>query len=499
MGRLIFYILCFCFSVLLFPQESISQEDIYQKFLDYRLQNDNEYKTFSLEKDIAEGNLKKTRNSAISALELGLSEGMFSISKEKTRQGFSFNPYVNFSLPLYNNTGLKFNMPISKTGDVSTNSLNITFFSELYGVTRKQQNLLISIAQNKRDKALKKYLLAKKYIEKKLLKDIKELFTSYLDRLDKGLKEVQVNINYNTIRVQGYEEGSSKVRTSKLALLASEREVKEADFAFKTKYKRFLKSCGIEQIYSNNSNDDVSEQTEIKKLLDELLKIIPKDEVINLDVFNQDNYITIKDAKNAYKEKKLKDELSLNPVSLVGEAGFSNSKKTFNSSSSLAKDPITENSFTTGLGLKMPGAKISAGVDFPLDSKRRGDINFKFSFAINPIEILNYFIEKNNVKMQNEIEVLKLKDVIEEFDVFFSELKTKKNYVEWQKNITKEEISVYEQNKNEHEAWFNKGLISKYEALQAELEYKKAMVRCLIAQIGVNSFNIETSLLFDME
>ncbi|MGP1414920.1 MAG: hypothetical protein ACTTJ6_03165 [Treponema sp.] len=495
-----FCLLCFL-NMFLF-----SEDGVYQSLLEYRLSHDNEYKNLYLEKEIAENELRKTKNSSIANLELGVSDGLFTISKDKTRSGFSLNPYLNFSLPLYNNTGFRLNMPISKKGDDSINTINFSLFTELYGVSRRQQKLLISLATEKRDKTLKKANMSKSYIEKKLLKDIKELFSSYLTVLDKGIKEVQANISYNQVKVQGYGEASSKMRTSKLALLQAERDMKDAEFSFNTKYRRFLKSCGMEDAFVPSNTVSLEEerkdendrkQLQIADFLEALSKSMPKDEVISLDSFSKDNYVPIQDARRAYEAGKLKRELQVNPVTLTGEAGFSNSKKTYSTSSLLGTGTVNEQNIIAGINLKIPGAKIMSGFEVPLDSKRRGDIGIKFGFAINPLEIWSYVLDKKNSKMQDDIERLKLEEGIDEFETTFNELKTKKGYLEWQRQMTNEEISIYKQNSEEHAEWFRRGLISGYENMQADLEYKRAVVRELDSRINTSTFNIETSLMFE--
>lgn len=499
--KYLFCLFCLFLNVFVF-----SEDGVYQSLLDYRLTHDNEYKNINLEKEIAENELKKTKNSSITNLELGVSDGLFTFSKDKSRQGFSLNPYLNFSLPLYNNTGFRLNMPLSKKGDDTINTINFSLFTELYGTTRRQQKLLISLAREKRDKATRKANMAKSYIEKKLLKDIKDLFSSYLNVLDKGIKAVQANISYNQVKVQGYGQSSSKMRTSNLALLAAEREIKDAEFSFNTRYRRFLKSCGMEEAFvpSNTvsfdekvKDEENKKKLEIADFLEELSLSIPKEDVISLDSFSKDNYVPLQDARRTYEELSLKRKIQTNPVTLTGEAGFSNSKKTYSPSSLLGKGTVNENNMLASVNLKIPGAKIMTGLEIPLDSKRSGDVGIKFGFAINPLEIWNYVLDKKNSKMQDDIERLKLEDALDEFESTFNELKTKKGYLEWQRQMTNEEISIYSQNRAEHAEWFRRGLISGYENMQADLEYKRAILRELDSRISASTFNIETSLMFE--
>ena len=491
------FVLLLFFAISLVFAEDARKENLYQKMLEERLKEDSQYKTLQLQLEITEGDLQKAKNSSIANLELGISDAKATISKEKARQGFSFNPYVNFSLPIYNNTGLRLSSPFSKMGDAKITAFNLTAFTELYGVSRSEQKLLLSIAQDKVDEALKECKRASKYVEKKLLKDIKDVLTSYLDALDKNLKEVQAQVAHNQLKVQGYLDSSAKVRTSRLTLLGAERDLRQATFTFETKYKRFLKSSGIDDSFLEGK-EELLQDKDVEMMLENLYSTLPKENIIDMASFTQDEYLSLKREKRAYEVNKLKDELSINPVTVTGEAGFSTLKKTFDSSL-LPQDPVSEHSFGASVNLKMPGTKIMTGLDFPLDPKRRGDVQFKFGFAINPIEIWNYTITKKNVGINDKINKLKLKEKMEEFDTFFVELNTKKNYFEWQKLKTQEELTVYRENRDESEVYLKRGLISSFEKMEAELEYKKAFIRDFSSQIDVNSFNIETSLMFDIQ
>lgn len=322
--------------------------------------------------------------------------------------------------------------------------------------------------------------------------------------LDKGIKEVQANISYSQVRVQGYSQNSSKMRTSNLALLQAERDLKDAEFSFNTRYRKFLKSCGMEETFapsntvaSNREDENNEGKLQITEFLDKLIFSMPKEEVINLDSFSKDNYVPLKDARSAYEAGKLKRELQVNPVTLMADVGFSNSNKTYSPSSLLGQGAVTDQNILAGINLKLPGAKIMSGVEIPLDSKRTGDVGIKFGFAVSPLEIWNYVLDKKNSKMQDDIERLKLEDAIDEFETTFNELKIKKSYIEWQVQMSNEEISIYRQNSEEHAEWFRRGLISGYENMQADLEYKRAVVRELDSRINTTIFNIETSLMFE--
>ena len=482
------------------PCIAVCQQGMYQKCLDYRLKNDSEHKVLQLELGIAEIELKKVKNSSLANLELGISESGFSISKEKSRTGYSFNPYINFSLPIFNNTGIKMSMPTSRLGDTKTSAFNITAFTELYGISRKSKKLELFIAEEKRNKALKNLKVAEQYVENKMLKELKELFALYLESLDKRLKEVKADIAFQQLKVQGYEDASIKMKTGKLDLLSAQRDLKEAEFAVETKYRKFLKSSGIAstETEGDEKNYDAQANLSIESLFASLFESIPKLELVSLDGLSTENYIELIDAKKAYEVKKKRAELSIHPITVTAESGITHSKKSLPSGvPSIQSQDITQQSFTAGVGFKLPGTKIIAGLDFPFDQNRRGDVQFKFGFAINPIEIWNYVLEKKNIIANDEIERLKLQDKIDAFDLVWENLNSKRNFLEWQKKMAEEQLGIYQENAKEYEVWLRRGMIGKNEKNKADIEYEKAKVRQLDAIIAVNSFNIETNLLFE--
>lgn len=487
-----------------------SEEGLYKRCLDYRVGQDSDYKTLKLQLEIAEREEQKLKVASVANIELGLSDLVFSISKDKERTGYTMSPYLNFSLPIYNNTGFRLSSPNSKTGDNASVAFNFVVFTELYGVSRRSQKLILSNIQEKKMLIIRECKRAERNVEAKLLKEIKELSMSYLDFLDKQLKVVKEEIAYNQLKVQGYGEGSVRMKTARLSLLSVQRDEKEAKFLFELKYERFLSNCGLEnssskETYDGNDKENIRSEVEEKEksrdmedFLARLFESTPKNTLIALDSFSEDTYISIIDAKKEYNRNMRKRDMDNNLLSLQGEAGFSHSKKTFSAYSVPGSKDMSEQSLGASLALRLPGTKITAGLDFPLDATKRGDVQFKFGFAINPIEIWNYTLAKKNVVIENEIENLKLQDKIEAFDVFFSELKRRRDYLLWQQGVVSDEILIYKENMQEYERYFNRGLVGNYEKLQADLEYRKASIRSFNVGLDINSFNIETLNMFDI-
>lgn len=473
----VFFIAAF-FSFFVF--ELFPERKLYETLLNYRLENDNSYKYLRLEALIAENNYRKAKNNSLANFILGSGDMKFTFSKEADKQGFSVTPYADLSFPFLNNTGVKVTAPYSKYGNTVNSGGGIVLSTEIYGQTRRHSLLLVRQAAEAARKADKKAANGAELTEKKLLNDIKNLFNEYVSLLDKEIDETQANINYEKVKAQGYGNASSKARASHLSLLTAGRERKQADFSFSVTYKKFLQSCGIK------------EELSAEEFLNNLASSVPDTEVMQVDGFTADDYVPIKDAKLLYAHNIENRALSVSPFSLAADAGYSYSKKSI--SNAAAEDSHLA---SAGLSMKLPGTKISAGVDVPLVGKSHNGTVFKLGFSFSPLEAWNYSLDRKNAAAQNQIEILELNDLINSFDMEFKTIKVKSENIKWQKKVSLEELSIYKQNDDDHKIWFSKGFASLFEKQQAELEYKKALARLVNARINCTVFNIETSSVFE--
>lgn len=457
-----------------------AEKNIYEHILNYRLEKDNGYTYLVLEALIAKNNFQKTKNNAAVSFVLGTGDMAFTVSKDKNRQGFSASPYADLSFPLLNNAGLKISTPCEEAGGIKSYGAAIGASAQLFGKTRKQTKLLLHQAEDVWRKAEKKAAYGAELTEKQLLSDIQNLFNEYIVLLDKETDETQANINYEKVKAQGYGETSSKSRASELSLLTAERERKQADFSFSVTYKKFLQSCGLSE-----------EEHKAHDFLVTLAQAIPDREAVSIDGFTAENYIPIKEAEKKYAGNAASRNFAVSPFSLSAQTGYAYKKTNAGSTSG------ESHTASAGVSMELPGTKLSAGIELPVNGKALDETVFKTGISFNPVAVWNYTLDKKSTAAQNKIEGLQLSDLINSFDTEFKTIKIKRENIQWQKKLCFEELSIYRQNDEDHKAWFEKGLASSFEKMQAELEYKKALARFVNAKINTAVFNIETSLIFE--
>lgn len=457
-----------------------AEKNLYKNLLEYRLTNDNSYKYLQLEKLIAQNNYQKMKNNAAAVFTLGSGNMNFIFSKDSDKRGFSLAPYADLSFPLLNNTGLKISAPYKSIGGIKESGISAGLSAELYGTTRRQTKLVLGKAAEAVRKAEKEAARGLQIAEKKLLKDIQNLFSEYAAALDKEIEDTKENINYEKVKAQGYAEDSSKMRVAKLSLLTAGREKKQANFSFSVTYKKFLKTCGLDEEKENNP--DI--------FLSRLANSLPDMEVLSIEHFSAEDYVPIKEAKRNFADNAEERSLSVSPFSLSAEGGYSYKNLSGGVSSS------KKHSASAGLSMALPGTKLSAGVNLPIGAGSDGT-SFTLGISFSPLAVWNYALDRKTASAKDKIDSLKLNDLINSFDIEFKTLKIKGENAAWQKKVLSEELSIYFQNNEDHKLWFNKGFASAFEKMQAELEYKKAVARLVNAKINCSIFNMEISSVFE--
>lgn len=476
-----------------------AQNSIYTQLLEYRYKNDSEFSVIENNAQIAKNTYTSLRISSLFITELSTGQINFTLTGNKERSSFSMEPSVLLGMPLYNNLSLKLKSPYSSTngGSDFRKGVNLGISADIYSQTRNKLKLQIADAYENMRLAEKKLALSKKLIEKKLLTELQKLFGEYEGLLAKRLEAVRANINYRQTLAQGFGENSAKLRTARLSSLSAEREEKEADFSFSVSSKLFFQSCGIP--YDEKKSEDI---------FAELALSIPKTQIVSIENLREENYSVILKAERDYKNALLQNKINLNLVTLTGEVNFSASKiqnEVFDSGTGISVKNTREEKFIGGgMHMLLPGVQLYSGITFPLENKinasaSQNDLSpaLQFMLAVNPISIYDYALKRKNANFSEVNEKIKLNEIKRNFENEFKTFKIQKEKFEWQQNICNEEIDVYKKNAEDHAEWFNRGVISSFENMQADIEYKRALARYADANINVSIFNVQVEELFE--
>ncbi len=466
--------LLFCCIAL--PAAGLQSNGTYGELLEYRLQNDNEYTYLQIEAQTAENELLKVKTDSAIDVSLNTGDIVLSFGQGAGGTGISMNPDLKIRFPSLNNTGISFSAPWAASQAGTEAGAGIAVSTDLYSQNRRKHRLELAKAEFEAEKARRKYRAGRQIIEKKLLQDIQALYKEYTALLDKAMEEAQARIKYNQIKVQGYSEDSAKLRSSQLSLLSAEREHRQAAFSFSVTYRRFLESCGI-----------TDERDGSAEFMQTLSASVPERNLLTLDGLSADTYIQVADAEETYRLRTEERRIAASPLALSARTGYSFSRK----------DDSTPQHIQGGLTAEFPGGTASALVTVPVVGSDATTL--KFGLTFKPFAAKNRRIDRETGSLQDTAERLKVSDLKKRFETDFSTMQLAREQLIWQRQISAEELSVYRQNAADHELWFKKGFASESERDQAELEYRKAAVRAVNANLSILLFNIETALQFNTD
>lgn len=467
-----------------------AEGNIYKDILEYRYKNDLDLVLIENEAKIVLNNYKSVKINSI--FSLGFSSIFnFDLSTDKSKSGFSIQPSISAGLPLYNNLKLTLSSPYSYSnkGDSQSKGLSIGLSGDIYSQNHKKTRQGIDAAYEAVQASEKKLNMRKSLAEKKLLTDIQTILGEYLGLLTKRLSGIQANINYRQVLAQGYAENSTKLRSAKLSLMGSQREEKETEFSFEVSARLFFESCGL--------NIDKKDEDEF---FINLAKSIPEQKLILLENLKEEKYGLIIKAEKDYQKLIEQNKMTLSPFSASGEVGFdyADRKDTIKNplTGQVSKVTDTSKSLRSGINMLFPGIKLYTGFSFPL--KTDAVPSMQVSFSINPLEIYDYYLNKQSAALTEAGKKIELDKIKRNFANEFKTFKIQWEKLEWQQELCTQELGIYKQNAEEHTKWFQRGLINSFENNQANLEYLRALVRLADAHININIFNVRIKELFDL-
>ena len=466
--------------------------DRYQQLLQYRIQNDSACRKLQLESQIAAHQAEKTKLESLVTVELGSEDTSIKLNKDPNKIAFSTSPYVNVQLPSYNNTGIRLSLPYARFTPPPNNAggaqgemqqrLGAGFMisTDIYSTNAAAKRLMRSQAEFAAAEAEQKAQEGIALAEKQFLTDLQHLFDTYTALLEKELAEVQAEIRSKQADVQGYPESSTKMRTTKLALMSAKREKQAAALTFGSEFKLFSESCG----------QDIPE-ADRQAFLTELAAAVPVQKLADIEQFPQASYKALIQAEHTAAQNSAKQDIELSPFSLGAEAGYRFGAQ---KGEAFSVQHNNEHTISAGIHMKFPGGKIYTGVDTPLSDPSTSTI--KLGVSWNPFFIRYQKLAVENAELARNIDQIRIEDAKRAYQRQVQSSKISSEAIAWQQKITTEELSLYRQNAQDHAGWYKAGLITSFDHLQAVLEYRKAVIRNGKANAAVIIFNHETKLLF---
>lgn len=484
----------FSFVVIFFTLGLFSQNALYQKILDHRLQNSSVAKKIQNEVLIAENNFNMQRLNSYIVAELGTGGMNFNF----TENGVDYNlsPTAKISLPSFANTAFSISLPISKVNNKSSTGgdpnssfgvdLNLSF--DLYSKSFAEKKLERKNAERLKNATTEKLKYTNSILEKELLSDLNNLFESYLEYLNKQLASVTANINFKKIEIEGYSKISVRYKASQLKALSAEKQAITSEKFFKGKLEKFFRTTGLDQ--SKILDEDF--QKSMEKFFEDLSFSIPEKNIIKVDDLKLENSNAFKTAKEDYHTKIEQGKIQNSNFSVSATTGFSHKKTKIANTSQMEKI----NSFNAGLAFNFPGGSLFSGVTLNFADIKHPSLNL--SLAFNPLDIYYKKLISENTKLQNEIARIDFEAKAEESEMLILDLKTRASNFQMSLENSKYEYKIYEQNAIDIKKLYDDGYITRLDNAQANLEYQQSLVGYAQAKANIINFNIQIMQDFDI-
>lgn len=398
-------------------------------------------------------------------VKLNASTGAIKLEFKDNQVDTSLSPSIGITFPSLSNTEAKISVPISVSNDkLSVPNAGITISTDIISSTTASRNLTIEKATRSLLEAERKLNTRLVNLEKSFLNELKNLYSLGLAVNNAEESLITKTISFESMKLQGYSETSTKYRSSLLAVKTAEFDLEKAKRNYASALESFLLMCNAQEV------DILS--LEIPDV--DLLKItdFPKDKFASIESTQWSNYV--------------------NSTARANEKEF-----TLSASSSYNVSMINDNmssSFGAGLSAGYRGFAGNVNVAFPSDDKSTPSVSFSLSWNPNQTKLAKISNENTDLDIQKES--LSLEKANKEYKETVQEYEIERENLLWQYEKTIEELAMYEELAKDTEYWYNNGIVSASEYRQANTDYAKAKLSVISSKIEKLIYNIDLQSLF---
>lgn len=472
-----------------FSQEP-TQASIYQKCLEYREKNSDEFTKVRNEALIAENMYKQQLLSSFLVVDLGTGTMNFDFYEEGV--DYSLSPNAKVSMPSLSNLNFGVSVPVTKKYDGSSSSgVNFNMGVDIFSSAISAQRLQRKTALDAKNAASEKLNFSKQIIEAEFLADCKEIMDLYLAYLSKQLENVSADIEFRRVRLEGYATSSVRFKAAELKANASKRQAETNEKIFLKSVEKFFKSCGLENEFNLKEKNFLET---LEKFFVALSKTIPEEKILDTASLSLENSKQFLKAKQNYETTLEHRKIQNSSFTLSATSGFSFME---NKITEPTKTSAKTKSLSGGLNFQFPGGSLFSGVTLNLDKLKNPSLNLAITF--NPLEIYYKTLNDKNAKLQNELDALAFKSETEKCETQLSDMQANAESLGLLSEAANYEYKIYEQNAADIQRLFANGYTNKLENSQAHLEYLQALIKYGQTKANIINFNIQLIQSFNIE
>lgn len=438
----------------------------YEELFDNYCKQDIQYEELAISYKQAE--LSYEQSLIENGLKVTVSSGNVKMEFAENQVKTSFSPSLSVTVPSLLNTEAKISVPVSVDGEnVSVQNAGISLSADIISSTNADRDLSSQKSLRSLEEAERKLKSKIVSLEKSFLNELKNLYS-----LELSVSEAESNLlskqnSFESVKLQGYSENSSKYRSAQLSVRSSEYDLEKAIRNYENSLESFLTACNAEGLDINS------------------LKI-PETTLLSITDFPMEKFSTIESA------------VWSNYVNSTSR----NNKKDFtlsaNTSANVSTGRTSENPLTTSIGAGLTAAYkgLSGNMNLSLPTSDNSNPSVTFSLSWNPIKDKTSAISKETAELQEQQEALSLKKAYQEYEKKVDDLETQRKTLLWQYEKNLEEASMYKELEADTEYWYKQGIVSESEYQSAKTNYAKAQLAVISSKIEQLIYNLDLQSLF---
>lgn len=458
--------------------DSVDSNSI-EKYLDGYITNNLDLQELKLEVEEARANLDEIIID--NGVDVTASTGSSTITIADDDVELDVSPSVTVSIPKSKNTEITTSVPMTISSDSDTD----TYFT----------GMGLSVSRDIISGTSDEYLLNIEYYERLLFEaqlavETKEisLKSEFWEALydiytaDKTMKEDSEDlydnqIDFATVKAQGYSENSSTYRIAELEVKEDTFTVAKDERDLQTLLGAFAVDCGLHP-------GDIKE-----------LPTIPNEyyslKLVDFDNYNKDSYSDLEDAKQDYEyQSKLRSADS--DFTLSAEAGYGYTG--YSDSSSNDTDDDEGNEVSTELTATYGGFSTSVGISTLLEEPTEPSLTFSFSYDFGNSKTEEINDRQNDI--DERMELLAIDSADESWIEDNLDYTSTKATLLWTREQNEKQLSLYKEMYEDSVVWFEQGIIAETDLLQAKNSYETKLDTSILTIIDSIIYNFGIEKLF---
>jgi len=430
-------------------------ESLFEKYQ----KNNTSYQKSLYELESAKYSLEKTR--VQNGFYMELSSGNITTDCSSV---LSVSPEVTVGSTEWNNTKLSVEVPYTmrfSESEVASSieDAEVLVSTDIFSSTGKSSKLALEKANRNVEEARRNLMNTKISVHMEFLNELKSIFESRQAIYEAENDLLDEQIEFNTIKAQGYASQSAKYRTANLEVESARRKVEEKQRVFDSSLAVFASKCSV-QIESIDLDME-----------------IPEVQLAKFSDLEKENFTKIENAKwDLYINKKEREIDTTKALSAQAGYGLS------------AEDSNITNSIKAGATLNLDGFAVSALANIPIASDQKTSLTM--SVAWNPFKRTENELSKKIDNLSTKTDELSVKDALEEYRTQSIEKEENRLNLDWQLSQYAEELELYRELEKDTLDLYEKGLVT-------ESEWRTAKINAASANAKLSETKLERILYND--